>query len=504
MDRPQLLSEAQELIKEWGPILDHEDVPSIDDPYKKAVTAILLENQRKACLLETSPVNSLGNANALTYTGGNGLAGYDPILISLVRRAMPNLIAYDVASVQPMNGPTGLVFAMRAKYVGIATDRSGATIEALFNEPQVQYSGSTGTQTGMTFGGLNISGLPYGDFADPLSGRTGSASNPGTSYLTGTSGYGNAPGMSREIGEDLGGSYSFKEMAFTIDKTSVTAKTRALKAEFTTELQQDLKAIHGLDAEQELSQILTTEILAEINREMVRHIYRGAKLGCQQGDLQAKGTFTSTFGAGLTGVGGEYDLVADSDGRWSAERWRGLMFQIEREANVIGKETRRGKGNFCIVSADVASALAMGGFLNLSPALNVNMQVDDNGNLFAGVLNGKMKVFIDPFSGPGVYTGATSYNFVCIGYKGSNPWDAGIFYCPYVPLQMVRAVDEDTFQPKIGFKTRYGVISNPFVAYDSASLFDANRVDPSHASSVGVNQYFRLFRVTNLHGNTAF
>jgi hypothetical protein len=411
----------------------------------------------------------------------------------MVRRAMPNLIAYDIAGVQPMSGPVGLIFCYRAKYVGGATGIQGSGPEALFNEPLVNYAGATGTPTpnmnqGATFG--------YGDGADPLSGVT----LDGT-YHSGTTAYGNAPGMSREVGESLGVAENpaFKEMTFTIDKTTVTARTRALKAEWTHEIAQDLRAIHGLEAEQELANELSTEIMAEINREIIRDVYRNARLGCQHRDLACFGNVNADFGAT---AGGVYDMVQDSDGRWSAERWRGLMYQIEREANYIAKETRRGKGNFVICSADVASALALGQFLNLAPAMNQNMEVDDTGNLFAGILNGKFKVFIDPFSGPGV--SATAHNFCLVGYKGASPMDAGMFYCPYIPLQLHRAQDEDTFQPKIAFKTRYGLVNNPFVSVDNKTgVFDANKADPKNAAAIRSNYYYRIFRVKNLHGNNA-
>ena len=466
---------AEMLAEKWSPVLDHSDLPGIRDTYRRSVTAILLENQEKA-LMEAIPANGLGSAGALSGSDTyNGLAGFDPILISLVRRSMPNIVAYDIAGVQPMTGPTGLVFALRSNY----TARNNT--EALFNEPFVSFTGTGGNPYGST----------GSQGTDPLLGTVSDS----------TTGLTNAYGLLRTQAEDLGAAPDFNTMAFTIDKTSVVAKTRALKAEYTTELAQDLKAIHGLDAETELANILSTEILAEINREVLRSVYRTAKLGAQQADLYHKG---ATSAAGLSNgfIGGVYDLLRDSDGRWSAERFRGLMFQIEREANTIAKETRRGKGNFLVCSADVASALAMGGFLQLSPGTNVNLEVDDTGNLFAGTLNGKMKVYIDPYMGPG--NGTASYDFACVGYKGTSPYDAGMFYCPYVPLQMVRAINETTFQPKIGFKTRYGVVSNPWVAVNpSTGAWDANRTDPSHANAIRVNQYYRIFRISNLHGLNA-
>jgi hypothetical protein len=400
---------------------------------------------------------------------------------------MPNLMAYDVASVQPMTSPTGLIFAMKSTYNG----RSG--VEALFNEASTRFSGNSGPGGGST--------SESGYVGDPLYGILSGASGG----ISGVSGWQPGYGMSRELGEglgELGAAGDFNTMAFTIDRASVTAKTRALKAEYTIELAQDLKAIHGLDAETELANILSTEILAEINREVVRSIYTTAKLGAQHSDLFYK-TSGSTYNfapgasnpsiAGIATPGGVYDLIRDSDGRWSAEKFRGLMFQIEREANVIAKDTRRGKGNFIICSADVASALAMGGFLNISPALNVNLDVDDTGNTFVGVLNGKIKVYVDPYSSVGV--SANARDFVCVGYKGTSPYDAGLFYCPYIPLQMVRAINDMTFQPKIGFKTRYGMAVNPFV--------NTQNVDPSNAINYRANQYYRIFRVDNLHGVNA-
>jgi hypothetical protein len=392
-------------------------------------------------------------------------------------------MAYDVASVQPMTSPTGLIFAMKSQYNG----RAGGA-EALFNEAYTRFAGVTGATTGL--GNTSESGY----VGDPLWGLVDATT------VSATQGWEPGYGMDRIIAENLGDASAsdFNTMAFTIDRAAVTAKTRALKAEYTIELAQDLKAIHGLDAETELANILSTEILAEINREVVRSIYTTAKLGAQHTDLYYKTsgitynfiTGTSSASTGLQ-AGGVYDLIRDSDGRWSAEKFRGLMFQIEREANVIAKDTRRGKGNFIICSADVASALAMGGFLNISPALNVNLDVDDTGNTFVGVLNGKIKVYVDPYSSVGINTSAR--DFVCVGYKGTSPYDAGLFYCPYIPLQMVRAINDLTFQPKIGFKTRYGMAVNPFV----------NTTNVAVASNYRKNMYYRLFRVDNLHGVNA-
>ena len=419
---------SENLQKKWAPVLDHDNLPSIKDNYKRAVTAVVLENQEKAlreekaALFEATHVNQTGSA----------IDTYDPILISLVRRSLPNLMAYDVAGVQPMTGPTGLIFAMKSHY----STQSGT--EALFNEADTDFSG-TGSHAG----------------SNPVSG----------SYTTGT-------GVSTATAEGFGDSTTLQQMAFSIEKTTVTAKSRALKAEYTVELAQDLKAIHGLDAEAELANILSQEILAEINREVIRTIYKVAKPG-----------------AASTATAGTFDLDVDSNGRWSVERFKGLMFQIERDANVIAQETRRGRGNFIVCSSDVAAALAMAGKLDYTPALSGNdgISSDDTGNTFAGTLNGRFKVFIDPYS---ANTNAAS-QFVMVGYKGSNAYDAGLFYCPYVPLQMVRAIDPSTFQPKIGFKTRYGMIANPFVTQSDgttdADTFTADR-----------NHYYRLFAVTNL------
>jgi len=428
---------SENLQKKWAPVLDHEALPAIADQYKRAVTAVILENQERAtreertALFEAIPANNIGQSPGGAAAGS--LDTYDPILISLVRRSLPNLMAYDIAGVQPMTGPTGLIFAMKSRYSTMAGT------EALFNEADTDFSGTTPNHQG----------------SNPVDGT----------YTTGL-------GMSTATAEDLGTGTNFGEMAFSIEKTTVTAKTRALKAEYTVELAQDLKAIHGLDAESELSNILSQEILAEINREVVRTIYKVAKPG-----------------AASTATSGTFDLDVDSNGRWSVERFKGLMFQIERDANVIAQETRRGRGNFIVCSSDVAAALAMAGKLDYTPALSGNdsLSMDDTGNTFAGVLNGRFKVFIDPYS---ANTSAES-QFVLVGYKGSNAYDAGIFYCPYVPLQMVRAIDPATFQPKIGFKTRYGMIANPFVTkVDGTTDGDSFTADRNH--------YYRLLKVTNL------
>ena len=420
---------SETIEKKWEPVLQHANLPAITDPYKKAVTAVVLENQEKA-LREERGIMEATHANAT----GSGIDNYDPILISLVRRALPNLMAYDVAGVQPMTGPTGLIFAMKSHY----STQSGT--EALFNEADTDFSGST------------------------VAGPNHSGSNPvdGT-YTTGT-------GVATATAEGFGDSTVMQEMAFSIEKTTVTAKSRALKANYTVELAQDLKAIHGLDAESELSNILSQEILAEINREVIRTIYKVAKPG-----------------SASTATPGTFDLDVDSNGRWSVERFKGLLFNIERDANVIAQDTRRGKGNFIICSSDVASALAMAGVLDYTPALSTNLNVDDTGNTFAGVLNGRYKVYIDPYS---ANTGSASQFYVA-GYKGTSPYDAGLFYCPYVPLQMVRAIDPETFQPKIGFKTRYGMIANPYVT-------QANGTTDGDTFTASRNQYYRKVKVTNL------
>jgi len=469
---------VENLRTKWQPVLEHADMPEIKDEYRKNITAIMLENQEKALKEET-----ISGVDALQADGVGTVRGFDPVLISLVRRAMPNLIAYDVCGVQPMSGPTGLIFAMRSKF----TSSTGA--EALFNEAPTEYSataGRGGQTTGRGFPINGGTGDPLGAFSatladSPLPG----AGTDGPTQGGATFSVAGSPASDFENGTFT----TFNEMAFSIDRTSVVAKTRALKAEYTSELAQDLKAVHGLDAETELANILSAEILAEINREVIRSIYVGAKLGAQQPDLSFKATsLTGSFG-GAAGIGGIYSVDADSDGRWSAEKFRGLMFQIEREANQIAKETRRGKGNFIITTSDVASALAMSGFLNLTPAPSGTLEVDDAGNTFAGTLNGKIKVYIDPYS-------VSGRDYVVVGYRGSSPYDAGMFYCPYVPLQMVRAIGESDFQPKIGFKTRYGLVNNPFVA-DGA----ANAADPHHADAERANQYYRIFRVVDLHGS---
>jgi len=462
---------AEHLQEKWSPVLNNEMANPIADRYKKAVTSVLLENQERFLreergMLNEVAVNSLGagtispGGSALGSANTAGLAGFDPVLISLVRRAMPNLMAYDVCGVQPMSGPTGLIFAMRSRF----TNQSGT--EALFDEANTAFSNS-GIATASSYV-AGSDGVSSG-----LSTSVQRGSNPGLlDPTTQTStGYTVGQGMDTNMSENLGDEQTFNEMAFSIEKVTVTAKSRALKAEYSLELAQDLKAIHGLNAEAELANILSTEILAEINREVIRTIYKVAKPGAQA-NVATAGTF---------------DLDTDSNGRWSVEKFKGLIFQIERDANAIAQQTRRGKGNMILCSADVASALTMAGVLDYTPALNANLNVDDTGNTFAGVLAGKYKVYIDPYS-----ANVSADQYYVAGYKGSSPYDAGLFYCPYVPLQMVRAVGENTFQPKIGFKTRYGIVSNPF-AEGSAS--DGTGLGRLKTNS---NRYYRRVKVSNL------
>ena len=477
-----MLGLSQQLQEKWAPVLEHGDLPAIEDNYKKAVTSILLENQERVIreerqiLSEAIPTMSTGsNAAAGAGTGNAGfssdataagpVAGFDPVLISLIRRAMPNLVAYDLAGVQPMSGPTGLIFAMRARYDGPAV----ANGETFFNEVLTGQSGAEGTNPAATVAN-------GGDNPAVLNDAGGGQSQYGVDGAMGT-----------EVSEGLdsdGSTPDFRQMGFSIEKIAVTAKSRALKADYSIELAQDLRAIHGLDAESELANILSSEILAEINREVVRTIYKSAKSGAQH-DTATAGTF---------------DLDVDSNGRWSVEKFKGLLFQIERDANAIARETRRGKGNMIMCSADVASALAMAGVLDYAPALEGNnrLAVDETGNTFAGVLNGRYRVYIDPYAtitrGGAAGSGQSGNQYYVIGYKGSSPYDAGLFYCPYVPLQMVRSVGQDDFQPRIGFKTRYGMVLNPF-AKGEAALSDSN---PLAAGNLGTNAYYRRVSVANL------
>jgi len=439
------------LMEKWTPVLEHTDLENIQDSHKKAVTARLLENQEIAAREEARAQqgNFLSEDAAANSVTGGGINNFNPVLISLVRRAMPNLIAYDIAGVQPMSGPTGLIFAMKSRY----GTQAGA--EALFNEANTAFSGDTSVTQEVGPSGLE-SAVDDGD------------NDLGTGETAGEIVSDYAGGLSTAAAEALGtggSGGSFGEMAFSIDKVTVTAKSRALKAMYTMELAQDLKAIHGLDAEAELANILSAEILAEINREIVRTVNRTAKLGAQTANVAVKGIF---------------NVDSDSDGRWLAEKAKGLIVQIEREANAIAKATRRGKGNYVICSSDVASILAASGMLDYSPALSTSLNVDDTGNTFAGVLNGRFKVYVDP------YAGGTNQDYVTVGFRGSNPYDAGVFYCPYVPLTMVKAVGENDFQPRIGFKTRYGMVANPFVATDGTVGSDRG------------NDYFRIFRVDGI------
>ena len=445
---------SEQLVKKWQPVLEHPELPKVTDTYKRAVTAVILENQEKALredrafISESAPINS---------TNSSYVQNWDPILISLVRRAMPNLIAYDICGVQPMTGPTGLIFAMRSKY------QSQAGSEALFDAADTHYSGT------------NAAGSSSSGYSGSQSGTNPAVLNdsPAGTYTSGSA-------MSTARAEALGdaSTNAFAQMAFSIEKSTVTAKSRALKAEYTMELAQDLKAIHGLDAETELANILSAEILAEINREVVRTIYINAEKGASAN--------TGTINTTTEGI---FDLDTDSNGRWSVERFKGLMFQVEREANTIALRTRRGKGNILITSSDVASALQMAGVLDYATSLNNNLQVDDTGNTFAGVLNGRYKVYIDPYS---ANQSATQYFIV--GYRGTSQYDAGLFYCPYVPLQMVRAVGQDNFQPKIGFKTRYGLQANPFAEVGANSSSAVN----NGAGNANANRYYRRVEVKNL------
>ena len=439
---------TENLQEKWQPVLEHPDLPKIGDSYKRAVTTVILENQEKAVredrgfMTEAAPGNSVA---------GGGVDNWDPVLISLVRRAMPNLIAYDVCGVQPMTGPTGLIFAMKSKFLS----QDGP--EALFDEANTEFSSDNATTDNA------------GASGDAQSGTNPATLNDSSAVYTTSS------GMTTAAAEALGdaSTNAFAEMAFSIDKVTVTARSRALKAEYSMELAQDLKAIHGLDAETELANILSTEILAEINREVVRTIYGHAKAGAQVNTTTA----------------GTFDLDTDSNGRWSVEKFKGLLYQLERDANAIGQQTRRGKGNIIICSADVASALQMAGVLDYAPALNTNLNVDDTGNTFAGVLNGKFKVYVDPYS-----ANVSASQFYVAGYKGTSPYDSGLFYCPYVPLQMVRAVGQDSFQPKIGFKTRYGMVQNPF-----ATTHGLGALDVSGAVAAGdQNVYYRRVKVANI------
>jgi len=471
--------QSEQLQEKWAPLLDYEGLDSIKDSHRRAVTAVLLENQEKFLKEESAfsqglnlmeaPTNSAGSNPAGfsgSATASGPVAGFDPVLISLIRRSMPNLVAYDLAGVQPMSGPTGLIFAMRSRY----TNQSGD--ETFYNEVDSAFSGQDA--------GFDLTG-GFSDVAAGMGTTAQSGTNPSVLNPVGTANstaYDVGQGMQTGDAENLDGTAgnAFNQMAFSIEKVTVTAKSRALKAEYSLELAQDLKAIHGLNAEAELANILSTEILAEINREVIRTIYKVAEQGAVSN----------------TATAGTFDLDVDSNGRWSVEKFKGLLFQIERDANAIAQRTRRGKGNIILCSADVASALTMAGILDYTPALNANLNVDDTGNTFAGTINGKFRVYIDPYaanlSAANAATNGGNQYYV-VGYKGSSPYDAGLFYCPYVPLQMVRAVGENSFQPKIGFKTRYGIVANPFAEGTRQGL---------GALTVNQNRYYRRVAVKNL------
>ena len=476
---------SEHLQEKWAPLLDYQGLDPIRDSHRRAVTAVLLENQEKFLREESAfnsggignlmeaPTNATGSTVSAAGFGGGAAAGgptagFDPVLISLIRRSMPNLVAYDLAGVQPMSGPTGLIFAMRSRY----TNQSGT--ETFYDEVNTVFSGQN----------AGLGNTAFSDVAAGMGTTTQYGSNPGilnptgAGTSTGSAGYNVGQGMYTQEAENLDGDAgsAFNQMAFSIEKVTVTAKSRALKAEYSLELAQDLKAIHGLNAEAELANILSTEILAEINREVIRTIYKVAEQGAAQN----------------VATPGIFDLDVDSNGRWSVEKFKGLIFQIERDANQIAQRTRRGKGNTIMCSADVASALTMAGVLDYTPALNANLQVDDTGNTFAGTLMGKFRVYIDPYAANLTAGNATSGNqYYVVGYKGSSPYDAGIFYCPYVPLQMVRAVGENSFQPKIGFKTRYGLVANPF-AEGNVNSQGLGRLQ------VNSNRYYRRVAVKNL------
>jgi len=486
---------AQALTEKWSPVLGHEGAGAIKDNYRKAVTAVLLENTERQLREERGMINEASNTVGAIGPAGlsgdslantpqtGGLAGFDPVMISLIRRAMPNLVAYDICGVQPMSGPTGLIFAMKSHYQAVDDTGLRTGREALYNEPDVNFSASSagaGVYDNNPLGTDDVNPLGDGGTTDANPGLL----NDGGTYEGGASATA-ATGITRDKAETLGSGAGnlFNEMDFSIEKTAVTAKTRALRAEYTLELAQDLKAIHGLDAEQELANLLSSEILAEINREVVRTVYTVAKQGAQNNVAN----------------GGVFDLDVDSNGRWSVEKFKGLMFQLEREANQIAKATRRGKGNLIICSSDVASALSMAGLLDHTPALSDNLNVDDTGNTFAGVLNGRFKVFIDPYFDSSFASGAAGFGgteYFTVGYKGSSAYDAGLFYCPYVPLQMVRAVGENSFQPKIAFKTRYGMVANPFATTNGAGAIDLN--GSSAVAAGNRNVYYRSVLVRNL------
>ena len=474
--------QSEQLQEKWAPLLDYEGMDPIKDNHRKAVTAVLLENQEKflreqsafengTTMLTEQPTNNTGSVAGKpgfsgTAEAGGPVAGFDPVLISLIRRAMPNLVAYDLAGVQPMSGPTGLIFAMRSRYKNMTGE------ETFYDEVNSAFSGQNNAHD-LTSG---LSSVATGMGTTGQTGTNPAVLNPSATTAAQNKLYNTGQGMRTDHAEKLGNGTAneFNQMAFSIEKVTVTAKSRALKAEYSLELAQDLKAIHGLNAEAELANILSTEILAEINREVIRTIYKTAEQGASQN----------------VATPGIFDLDIDSNGRWSVEKFKGLLFQIERDANAIAQRTRRGKGNIILCSADVASALTMAGVLDYTPALNANLNVDDTGNTFAGTLQGKYRVYIDPYSANLASNNTSPGNqYYVVGYKGSSPYDAGLFYCPYVPLQMVRAVGENTFQPKIGFKTRYGMVANPFAEGLTQGNGDLD---------VNKNRYYRRVAVKNL------
>ena len=464
-----MINEQKQLIEKWAPVLNAEGVPAITDPYRMAATAVLLENQEKNIIAERQEGNAL-LMETTTHNVAANVQNWDPVLISLVRRSAPNMIGFDIAGVQPMTGPVGLVFAMKARYAdgspyGVSTDSA----EALFNEADTDFSG-TGSHAG------DSSGLPVADSAYSSDSPEGWTNSDDATLDGLNDAFGVGSGYSTAVAETLTGAVDpsaanyLKEMGFTIEKTSVTAVSRALRATYSVELVQDLRAIHGLDAESELANILTSEILAEMNREVIRTVNQKAKLGAQQAGLTYKAN---------SGPGGVFDLSTDSDGRWSIERYRGLLMQLEREANVIAKQTRRGRGNFVLCSSDVASALNAAGILQMDGGNQAGLVVDDTGNTYAGMIGSRIKVYIDPYA---------TVDYITIGYKGASPTDAGLFYCPYIPLTPYKAVDQDSYQPSIAFKTRYGLIANPFAEATPQSGVGTNRA----------NTYYRIFAVKNI------
>ena len=461
---------TEDLKAKWRPLMEAEGVSPIADSHKYNVTVQLLENQERESLKNStggySTPTLLGEASptnaVVDGSGGGQMDTFDPVLISMIRRAAPKMIAYDICGVQPMTGPTGLIFAMRSQYADDGSTKQPASNEAarreaFFDEADSNVSGSANNN----IGGAVSRGAELGNTTG-----TGTTATDPTARATN---YSARQGLLTAAAEGLGtDGNAFSEMAFSIEKVSVEAKSRALKAEYTMELAQDLKAVHGLDAEQELANILSTEVLAEINREVVRTINVIAKSGASDNVANA----------------GTFDLDVDANGRWMVERFKGMMFQLEREANAIAKATRRGRGNIVVCSSDVASALNQAGLLDHTPALSNSLNVDDTGSTFVGVLQGQYKVFIDPY-----FDTNSGLHYFNMGYKGANAYDAGLFYCPYVSLQLVRAIGEDTFQPKIGFKTRYGMVANPYAEGTTRG---------SGVLTADSNQYYRFVTIKNL------